>query len=125
MGNDYIDPDYLFINQKDGTFKDQRKAYFKLMTQNTMGTDYEDVNNDGLPDLFAADMLADTRKRQHELGINMVRDYFDQSISYGYGAQIVKNALQMNQGNGKYIDCLLYTSPSPRDQRGSRMPSSA
>ena len=25
----------------------------------------------------------------------------------------------------KYEDCLLYTSPSPRDQRGSRMPSSA
>ena len=24
-----------------------------------------------------------------------------------------------------YLDCLLYTSPSPRDQRGSRMPSSA
>ena len=24
-----------------------------------------------------------------------------------------------------YEDCLLYTSPSPRDQRGSRMPSSA
>ena len=25
----------------------------------------------------------------------------------------------------KYSNCLLYTSPSPRDQRGSRMPSSA
>ena len=25
----------------------------------------------------------------------------------------------------KSRDCLLYTSPSPRDQRGSRMPSSA
>ena len=25
----------------------------------------------------------------------------------------------------RYIICLLYTSPSPRDQRGSRMPSSA
>ena len=25
----------------------------------------------------------------------------------------------------KYLTCLLYTSPSPRDQRGSRMPSSA
>ena len=24
-----------------------------------------------------------------------------------------------------FVDCLLYTSPSPRDQRGSRMPSSA
>ena len=33
------------------------------------------------------------------------------------------------QGNAKVVDtrktCLLYTSPSPRDQRGSRMPSSA
>ena len=28
--------------------------------------------------------------------------------------------------NGKvFLICLLYTSPSPRDQRGSRMPSSA
>ena len=27
--------------------------------------------------------------------------------------------------NREYHDCLLYTSPSPRDQRGSRMPSSA
>ena len=26
---------------------------------------------------------------------------------------------------GGVLDCLLYTSPSPRDQRGSRMPSSA
>ena len=25
----------------------------------------------------------------------------------------------------RHYDCLLYTSPSPRDQRGSRMPSSA
>ena len=28
-------------------------------------------------------------------------------------------------GNESVIICLLYTSPSPRDQRGSRMPSSA
>ena len=26
---------------------------------------------------------------------------------------------------GLFLSCLLYTSPSPRDQRGSRMPSSA
>ena len=30
-----------------------------------------------------------------------------------------------NYGFGRHTDCLLYTSPSPRDQRGSRMPSSA
>ena len=42
---------------------------------------------------------------------------------------VIHNALgQLEQAgdvNGKSIDCLLYTSPSPRDQRGSRMPSSA
>ena len=35
------------------------------------------------------------------------------------GAQMVKEVASQTS------DCLLYTSPSPRDQRGSRMPSSA
>ena len=41
------------------------------------------------------------------------------------------DSLEWNQTDGTYIAkgdayvCLLYTSPSPRDQRGSRMPSSA
>ena len=32
---------------------------------------------------------------------------------------------EIDQKNTKVIDCLLYTSPSPRDISGSRMPSSA
>ena len=32
---------------------------------------------------------------------------------------------RINRAAGQPVDCLLYTSPSPRDQRGSRMPSSA
>ena len=32
---------------------------------------------------------------------------------------------QMNQYNGSWDVCLLYTSPSPRDRQKSRMPSSA
>ena len=44
--------------------------------------------------------------------------------------QIVRSAGTARQsgvlvGNSKNLVCLLYTSPSPRDQRGSRMPSSA
>ena len=41
---------------------------------------------------------------------------------------IVGNAMpEGSQGlnMARLISCLLYTSPSPRDQRGSRMPSSA
>ena len=45
---------------------------------------------------------------------------------------ILENALEESGVNTSYLNrswrpttCLLYTSPSPRDQRGSRMPSSA
>ena len=33
--------------------------------------------------------------------------------------------LFMRKTNQRFMDCLLYTSPSPRDKRQSRMPSSA
>ena len=36
-----------------------------------------------------------------------------------------KNLVHKLSSSGKYIACLLYTSPSPRDKRQSRMPSSA
>ena len=43
--------------------------------------------------------------------------------------KLVNDGLRINArstARAEYIrDCLLYTSPSPRDQRGSRMPSSA
>ena len=32
---------------------------------------------------------------------------------------------EITNDTGEFKNCLLYTSPSPRDQRGSRMPSSA
>ena len=42
-------------------------------------------------------------------------------VGHGYGkARQVPAAIEKANK-----DCLLYTSPSPRDQRGSRMPSSA
>ena len=37
----------------------------------------------------------------------------------------LKGGRRSKEDYSKYLDCLLYTSPSPRDQRGSRMPSSA
>ena len=43
--------------------------------------------------------------------------------SYEWQGQQV--SLEFMSANGLIGRCLLYTSPSPRDQRGSRMPSSA
>ena len=38
---------------------------------------------------------------------------------------ILNNCAVVLEKLNRLEDCLLYTSPSPRDQRGSRMPSSA
>ena len=41
-------------------------------------------------------------------------------------SQAFSEALSLESSNGAIVkDCLLYTSPSPRDKRQSRMPSSA
>ena len=46
-----------------------------------------------------------------------------EAVEQIFGVRVTKvNTLNRK---GKRKSCLLYTSPSPRDQRGSRMPSSA
>ena len=49
-----------------------------------------------------------------------------QSMELGADAVLMNTAIaQSNNPPEMALACLLYTSPSPRDQRGSRMPSSA
>ena len=55
--------------------------------------------------------------RDLKLGGN---DMFDQAIEH----QFCNARIMISIMSPRYL-CLLYTSPSPRDQRGSRMPSSA
>ena len=47
------------------------------------------------------------------------------AIRSSTGSKILKDAEKIALKYYSSISCLLYTSPSPRDQRGSRMPSSA
>ena len=53
-----------------------------------------------------------------KVGINLQTDVETEFLGYD-------NAVSDARVVELYVDCLLYTSPSPRDQRGSRMPSSA
>ena len=49
---------------------------------------------------------------------NVIESMEDKKSANKFEARILEKIYQ-------FIGCLLYTSPSPRDQRGSRMPSSA
>ena len=43
--NDFRVPDFAYINNGDGTFREGRKAFFKHLSFNSMGGDIADVNN--------------------------------------------------------------------------------
>jgi hypothetical protein len=63
IGNDYIDPDFVYLNNpsKPGTFSERVTNTFRHFSNHTMGVDFGDINNDGLNDIMALDMLAEPR----------------------------------------------------------------
>ena len=53
-------------------------------------------------------------------------ELFSQDLTTGVGRSVKHDSADKHvSGEAVYIDCLLYTSPSPRDRQKSRMPSSA
>ncbi len=98
IANDYIEPDYLYINNRNGTFSEQAAKSFRHQSNHTMGTDVTDINGDGLPDLIALDMLAEDYPRQKTLSTIMKEERYRTLTSQGYGHQMMRNVLQLNNG---------------------------
>ncbi|MBO0320707.1 VCBS repeat-containing protein [Muricauda sp. CAU 1633] len=104
VANDFINPDYLYINNKDGTFSNQINMRFKHIPYNGMGSDYADINNDFLPDLVVLDMLAEDHRRGKENMASMNTQGFWKMVESGYHYSYMANTLQLNNGNGSFSD---------------------
>ena len=103
QANDYSAPDFMYINQKDGTFKDEIKKYTKQGSWFSMGVDIADINNDLLLDIATVDMATSDHVRGKTLMEGMNRNNFNYFIyERGYQRQHMFNALQINQGNNKF-----------------------
>src|SRR5690606_2662491 len=63
VANDFAEGDYLYINQGDGTFREQIKESTNHISLYSMGTDVADINNDGLEDIMVTEMLPEDYKR--------------------------------------------------------------
>lgn len=100
--NDYLTNDLLYINQhKNGQhigFKDMASAYFKHTSHSAMGNDVEDINNDGLVDILALDMMpADNYRKKTMIMANNYQS-FQNNDKFGYTYQYPRNTLQLNRG---------------------------
>lgn len=104
VGNDFIQPDILYINNKNGTFSDRLADYFHHTSQHTMGTDVTDFDNDGFVDLCAVDMLTTNNYRRKTLTTSNSQSSYTAMIQNGYFEPVVRNVLQRNNGNGTFSD---------------------
>ncbi|MDW3646504.1 MAG: VCBS repeat-containing protein [Bacteroidia bacterium] len=103
ISNDYYVPDFVFINQQDGTFKDENKDRLNHSSFYGMGVDIADLNNDGHQEIFVLDMASSDHFRSKTLMRSMSVDNFrllvdELDLPYQY----MFNSLQLNLGNGKY-----------------------
>jgi enediyne biosynthesis protein E4 len=98
VANDYVTNDLIYINQKNGTFKNEVATIFKHQSASAMGSDVGDINNDGKLDLFTTEMLPYQNKRKKLfLNANNYTTYINNE-TYGYEYQYARNTLQLNQG---------------------------
>ena len=53
--NDFQENDYLYINQRDATFKDESAAHIMHTSKFAMGVDVADATNDGFPEIMTVE----------------------------------------------------------------------
>jgi hypothetical protein len=109
IGNDFHENDYLYINQKNGTFSEENNNRLMHTSQFSMGVDVADVNNDGYPEIISMDMLpSDPYILKRSLGEDEY-DIFYHKIAYGYNYQYTRNNLQYNRKDGMFSEVGLYS----------------
>ncbi|QHT72018.1 VCBS repeat-containing protein [Rhodocytophaga rosea] len=104
IGNDYTVPDYLYINNKNGTFTDKVQAHLGQTSHFSMGNEIADINNDALPDIYTLDMLPEDNRRQKLLFAPDNYEKFDLSLRSGFYYQYMRNMLHINNGNGSFSE---------------------
>lgn len=98
ISNDFLEQDYLYYNNGDGTFSDELKTHMPHISQFSMGNDIADFNNDGWLDIMVADMVAEDNYRNKTMMRGMDRSRFYYAVEDGYHYQYMINTLQLNNG---------------------------
>ncbi len=99
VANDFEEPDDLWLNRGDGTFRNAAKESLQNMSWASMGSEIVDLNRDGWLDILSVDMLPrDHRRRMTQLGnMSIYGPYFDST-------QRINNAVHLGMGNGRYVN---------------------
>ncbi|RMG67625.1 MAG: hypothetical protein D6722_12820 [Bacteroidetes bacterium] len=98
VSNDYIANDLLYLNQRDGTFRNMADSLLSYSSKFSMGNDMADINNDGQPDVMTLDMLPEKYSRKKQTINGNSYQFYLNDDQYGYQHQYVRNMVQLHSG---------------------------
>ena len=104
VSNDFFEKDYLYINQRNGTFKESLEKHMGEISLGSMGADMADINNDGYPEIFVTEMLPETDHRLKTTGLFENWQKYQLNIRNGYYRQFGRNVLQLNNRDGSFSE---------------------
>lgn len=112
--NDYMERDYMYINQGDGTFLDEILTRTNVTSYFSMGSDISDIDNNGSPDVIVADMLPPEYERR---SVFKTPDYsiYERLAANGYHRKNMRNTLQVNNGEGFFTEVAQMAGVSSTD----------
>ena len=115
ISNDFYERDYLYINNKNGTFSEKIQDWTMHLSQSSMGADMADVNNDGKADIFVTDMLPEPDDRLKTTTNFENYDLFTRKLNLDFYTQFMQNTLQLNNGNQQFSEIANYAGVAKTD----------
>lgn len=98
VSNDFDSPDFLYLNNKNGAFKEISQSATNHTSQYGMGVDIADYNNDNLLDIAEVDMTPEDNRRSKANMSSMNPQSFTKMVDNGLHYQYMQNSLQLNRG---------------------------
>jgi enediyne biosynthesis protein E4 len=115
ISNDFYERDYLYINNKNGSFSEQIQNWASHISQSSMGADMADINNDGNADVFVTDMLPEPDDRLKTTTSFDNYDLFTRKLSLDFYKQYMQNTLQLNNGSNQFLEVANYAGVAKTD----------
>jgi len=104
ISNDFFERDYIYMNQGDGTFREELTSKMRAISAASMGADIGDINNDLYPDIFVTDMLPNSDARMKTVTTFENWDKYQENLMNDYYHQFTRNMLHRNNGDGSFSE---------------------
>ena len=104
VSNDFFERDYIYLNNQDGTFKENLVDMMRSTSAASMGADMADINNDHYPEIFVTDMIPEHDDRLKTKTTFDSWDSYKSNFENGYHHQFTRNMLHLNNADGTFSE---------------------